>query len=100
MSKAPEMCYVISTDNNHDGRMRWLRDVLEEYEADNAMPISCIPGRLGCRLGEGGIDPQLICFVSQEDPRVFGVENPAFPTSIGFVLYARHAAAGFPPARE
>ena len=49
---APEKCYVISTDENHDGLVLRLHDVLEEYEAGSAMLISCIPGHLGCFIDE------------------------------------------------
>lgn len=54
MAGAPDECYVISTDDNHDGRELDLRDVLEEYVAGNAMLISCVPGRLGCFVDEYG----------------------------------------------
>lgn len=51
---APQTCYVISTDENHDGLETNLHDVLEEYAIGNAMLISCVPGRLGCFVDEYG----------------------------------------------
>jgi len=50
---APTTCYVISTDNELDGRHVDLREVLERtVGSGHAMFLSCIPGKLGYFEGE------------------------------------------------
>ena len=58
---APDLCYVISTNQNLDGKEAQLLDVLTEIvgTCDDGTFISCIPGKLGYYEGEA-VDTRLI----------------------------------------
>lgn len=58
---APDICYVISTNDKLDGKEAMLLNVLEEIvgTCDDGTFISCIPGKLGYYEGED-IDTRLI----------------------------------------
>lgn len=43
---APNICHIISTDDEIDGQEMNLKDVLENHFFDDGTFISCIPGKL------------------------------------------------------
>ena len=50
---APRVCYVMSEDSEIDGRFIPVDDAIRlAVEADAGSLISCLPGRLGCFVGE------------------------------------------------
>ena len=58
---APDICYVISTNDKLDGKESQLSDVLEQIvgTCDDGTFVSCIPGKLGYYEGED-VDTRLI----------------------------------------
>lgn len=58
---APDLCYVISTNEKLDGKEAALLDVLKEIvgTGDHGTVISCVPGKLGYYEGED-VDTRLI----------------------------------------
>ena len=58
---APDICYVISTNDKLDGKEAMLLNVLEEIvgTCNDGTFVSCIPGKLGYYEGED-IDTRLI----------------------------------------
>jgi hypothetical protein len=50
---APTVCYVMSEDSEIDGRIIPVEDAIRlTIEAAAGSLISCLPGRLGCFVGE------------------------------------------------